>query len=322
MISKFKIESDFVPSGDQPKAIKALADNIKNGKCFQTLLGATGTGKSLDYNEPVILKNEKNEIIKTRIGDFVEESLTKPHTLNETQYQRITGYKILSFNNVDYNIQEKKIKEISKHKEDFLYEITLDDSSNIRVTKDHNCFKFDNCEFELCPTNELKIGDYLPVSNNILKFQHSPNKFLNLLDHNQSFKVNVKSLIEKNRGSLDIIKDVLKNEHYAYNWKLEQILKETKERGITIKNLKILLNKLNLKLDNVYPEIKIITKGDDLLHPLIPIDDNFLIFSGLYISEGHCTDRYILISNSDKNLQDRCKEFFDNFNLNYNQRNQ
>ncbi|MHA1472389.1 MAG: DEAD/DEAH box helicase family protein, partial [Promethearchaeota archaeon] len=46
MISKFKIESDFVPSGDQPKAIKALADNIKNGKCFQTLLGATGTGKT------------------------------------------------------------------------------------------------------------------------------------------------------------------------------------------------------------------------------------------------------------------------------------
>ena len=46
MISKFKIESDFTPSGDQPKAIKALADNIKNGICFQTLLGATGTGKT------------------------------------------------------------------------------------------------------------------------------------------------------------------------------------------------------------------------------------------------------------------------------------
>ena len=46
MISKFKIESSFKPSGDQPEAIKALADNIKNGKQFQTLLGATGTGKT------------------------------------------------------------------------------------------------------------------------------------------------------------------------------------------------------------------------------------------------------------------------------------
>ena len=46
MISNFKIESDFVPRGDQPEAINALAENIKNGKRFQTLLGATGTGKT------------------------------------------------------------------------------------------------------------------------------------------------------------------------------------------------------------------------------------------------------------------------------------
>jgi len=46
MISKFKIESDFIPRGDQPEAIKKLANNIKNGKTFQTLLGATGTGKT------------------------------------------------------------------------------------------------------------------------------------------------------------------------------------------------------------------------------------------------------------------------------------
>lgn len=46
MTSNFKIESDFVPRGDQPEAIKALAENIKNGKRFQTLLGATGTGKT------------------------------------------------------------------------------------------------------------------------------------------------------------------------------------------------------------------------------------------------------------------------------------
>ena len=46
MISKFKIESDFKPRGDQPEAIKTLANNIKKGKAFQTLLGATGTGKT------------------------------------------------------------------------------------------------------------------------------------------------------------------------------------------------------------------------------------------------------------------------------------
>jgi len=46
MITNFKIESEFVPSGDQPSAIQALKEGLKKGKRFQTLLGATGTGKT------------------------------------------------------------------------------------------------------------------------------------------------------------------------------------------------------------------------------------------------------------------------------------
>ncbi len=46
MDKKFKIKSDFKPAGDQPEAIANLAKNIKEGKRFQTLLGATGTGKT------------------------------------------------------------------------------------------------------------------------------------------------------------------------------------------------------------------------------------------------------------------------------------
>ncbi|MCK5159187.1 MAG: DEAD/DEAH box helicase family protein, partial [Candidatus Heimdallarchaeota archaeon] len=42
----FKIQSDFKPKGDQPSAIQALKTGIKNEKKFQTLLGATGTGKT------------------------------------------------------------------------------------------------------------------------------------------------------------------------------------------------------------------------------------------------------------------------------------
>ncbi|MCU1379613.1 MAG: uvrB [Acidimicrobiales bacterium] len=42
----FKIESDFAPAGDQPKAIEALSEGIRRGDKFQTLLGITGSGKS------------------------------------------------------------------------------------------------------------------------------------------------------------------------------------------------------------------------------------------------------------------------------------
>ena len=43
----FKIVSKFKPSGDQPQAIEKLVQGIEEGKKEQVLLGATGTGKTL-----------------------------------------------------------------------------------------------------------------------------------------------------------------------------------------------------------------------------------------------------------------------------------
>ena len=42
----FKVVSDYEPSGDQPEAIKALADGVLAGDRFQTLKGVTGSGKT------------------------------------------------------------------------------------------------------------------------------------------------------------------------------------------------------------------------------------------------------------------------------------
>ena len=43
---KFKIVSDFTPSGDQPAAIKTLVKNLNDNENEQVLLGVTGSGKT------------------------------------------------------------------------------------------------------------------------------------------------------------------------------------------------------------------------------------------------------------------------------------
>jgi excinuclease ABC subunit B len=43
---KFKIVSDFSPTGDQPEAIKELVDGLHSDEKHQTLLGVTGSGKT------------------------------------------------------------------------------------------------------------------------------------------------------------------------------------------------------------------------------------------------------------------------------------
>ena len=45
-MTSFNLESDFVPSGDQPKAVEKLINGVKNDLREQTLLGVTGSGKT------------------------------------------------------------------------------------------------------------------------------------------------------------------------------------------------------------------------------------------------------------------------------------
>jgi len=45
-VSEFKLNPAYTPTADQPKAIAGLAEGLSEGERFQTLLGATGTGKT------------------------------------------------------------------------------------------------------------------------------------------------------------------------------------------------------------------------------------------------------------------------------------
>lgn len=58
----FKLKSEYKPDGDQPKAIKELLEGLKKGFSKQTLLGATGTGKTFtianviaEWNKPTLV---------------------------------------------------------------------------------------------------------------------------------------------------------------------------------------------------------------------------------------------------------------------------
>ncbi len=46
MKDQFELVSPYQPSGDQPEAIQELVGGLNQGRRAQTLLGATGTGKT------------------------------------------------------------------------------------------------------------------------------------------------------------------------------------------------------------------------------------------------------------------------------------
>jgi excinuclease ABC subunit B len=73
---QFELVSKYKPDGDQPEAIKELIEGIKAGKKHQTLLGATGTGKTFTISN-VIKEVKKPTLIiahnKTLAGQLYSE---------------------------------------------------------------------------------------------------------------------------------------------------------------------------------------------------------------------------------------------------------
>lgn len=76
MKKTFELVSKYQPSGDQPKAIAELVQGIKEGKRFQTLLGATGTGKTFTMSNVIQQVNKPTLVIahnKTLAGQLYSE---------------------------------------------------------------------------------------------------------------------------------------------------------------------------------------------------------------------------------------------------------
>ncbi len=73
---EFKLHSEYKPTGDQPQAIKELVDGFKAGNQFETLLGATGSGKTFTMANVIAALNKPTLIIshnKTLAGQLYGE---------------------------------------------------------------------------------------------------------------------------------------------------------------------------------------------------------------------------------------------------------
>ncbi|MEZ2457969.1 excinuclease ABC subunit UvrB [Salinicoccus roseus] len=75
-MAKFEVVSKFKPAGDQPKAIEEISRQIKSGNRHQTLLGATGTGKTYTMSKVIEEVGKPTLIIahnKTLAGQLYSE---------------------------------------------------------------------------------------------------------------------------------------------------------------------------------------------------------------------------------------------------------
>ena len=75
----FKLHSEYKPTGDQPQAIEKLVKGFKEGNQFETLLGATGSGKTFtmanvitQLNKPTLVLAHNKTLAAQLYGEFKE----------------------------------------------------------------------------------------------------------------------------------------------------------------------------------------------------------------------------------------------------------
>src|SRR5690606_29512076 len=73
----FRLTSEYVPTGDQPKAIEQLVKGVEEGERHQTLLGVTGSGKTFTManvvartNRPTLVLCHNKTLAAQLYGEF------------------------------------------------------------------------------------------------------------------------------------------------------------------------------------------------------------------------------------------------------------
>ncbi|GEM_PF-2243913 len=116
----------------------------------------SGKGASVDYNEPLLLR-EHGEIKLVKIGEFVD---AHSQGLVDAFVDLDTSLEALSVNLITKKLAWNKIQSVYRHKiSDKLLKFTLESGRQVSVTKDHSIFILEQGKLIVKKASELKLKD-------------------------------------------------------------------------------------------------------------------------------------------------------------------
>src|SRR3989344_7495340 len=292
----FKIHSPFKPAGDQPEAIKKLIAGIEKKYRYQTLLGVTGSGKSVVSNTPVLIM-QQGRVRFEYIGQLIDEvfdtftdriTFVKDTEVIETsKLPKNSQIKTYSIDPTTKKSSWKSVLQLTRHKSpNDLYQVNTKCGREIVVTGDHNFFALRKGHLELLETRLLNRQDFLPLPLT-LPGPKVPLRSISIPD----------SVLKK----LYISIPNFKQSWLPYRVELKNFLGPAKIFNLLNKQERLpwtIYQKIIQKL----PKLKVSRPmvglyAQDYKFPAnLPLTDSLLRFFGYYIGEGHAEARYFTIS--------------------------
>ncbi|MBI2427036.1 MAG: excinuclease ABC subunit UvrB [Candidatus Kerfeldbacteria bacterium] len=300
---KFKLTSRFKPTGDQPHAIAALNDGLKKGYDAQTLLGVTGSGKSVTGDTPVLIRSGVHirslsirEVIDHIFEMFGIHSKIIGHTeiIESNNLPPEYQYETYSVDPQTKKQSWKRITQFSRHRSpSSLYHVQTACGRNVTVTGDHNFFVLRQGKFQLQKTKNLQRTDYIPLP---LELGSSP---LPLQEINLSYEL---TSPEKWYITAPAFAEIYR----AHAYKVKSTLSYQKIYGIQQRTERLPLTtyqQLTYTFPNLQQDAMIGVKtGTRQIPVILTIGNDFLRFLGYFIAEGHVADKFFMLSSGDPEI--------------------
>ena len=320
-MARFQLVSEFQPTGDQPEAIAALVEGLRRGYQHQTLLGATGTGKSLDGDEPIIVWQKEGggwipQLLP--IGKLVDERMeSHPASvrIGDTWIVSFSPedspYQVLSLNPSTGQTERKPVTSLIRHRApNVMYRVRTACGREALVTGDHNFWILRDGQMLLLPTAEIREGDWIPLptrlpapsteitSLNLLSVLAEENLYVAAQDQ-------VREMVAAG-GYRELV--ALLRPYYEAPWdKLYAVLHNQRGSRIPVGVFKELLERSpRLRLYWRPEEARIVGKLDRCSLPAtIPISGDLLRLIGYYLAEGNSQSQsgYFVWSNLSPEIQ-------------------
>ncbi|MDB5264670.1 MAG: UvrB, excinuclease subunit excinuclease subunit [Parcubacteria group bacterium] len=289
MNGQFKLHIPFPAAGDQPAAIAKLTEGLKKGMRHQTLLGVTGSGKSVTPDTAVLVR-DKSRSECLAIGDYVDdlfiryqdEALLLGDTeLLETEFLDIETY---SVNPTTGKSSWKQITQVSRHHSpEELWDIESSCGRKVTATGDHNFYVLRDGTLILLKTEDVRAGDFLPVP----RFIDGPTQELK--------EVNVTPVLLRSAHSFYAAPVGISGWGNEFLSTLPYYKRHRVALGERASLASVQLVAPNLMMLGSR-SLKLATS------PIQVITPSFLRLLGFYIGEGHATGKYLTISSGDEEI--------------------
>ncbi len=173
MSKDFQLQSDFLPAGDQPGAIRKLVDGLQAGEAGLTLLGVTGSGKSVGYDDPIMVVEEAGGrrfprlvMAGAYIDELMENSLSPPVEEDGNFVVDKAGcrYFTAAYDPRKGTAGLYPIAAFLRHNApDTMYRLTTACGREVTLTGDHNLWVLRDGELRLIQTSEARPSDCIPL---------------------------------------------------------------------------------------------------------------------------------------------------------------